>query len=39
MKNAEEVIFKDKFAELKGLRENILNMSPKTISSRCNFLI
>lgn len=32
-KNAES-IYQDKLAELKGLRENILNLSPKTVSSR-----
>jgi len=33
-KNALDFIFKDKVEELKGLRANILSMSPKTVSSR-----
>jgi hypothetical protein len=31
-----ENIYHDKLAELKGLRENIVSLSPKTVSSRCN---
>ncbi len=36
-KKADEVVsslFKDRIDELKKLRENIINMSPKTVSSR-----
>jgi hypothetical protein len=31
-----ENIYHDKLAELRGLRENIINLSPKTVSSRGN---
>jgi hypothetical protein len=30
-------LFKDKVEELKKLRENIISMSPKTVSSRSNY--
>jgi Skp family chaperone for outer membrane proteins len=30
-------LFKDKVEELKKLRENIVSMSPKTVSSRSNY--
>jgi hypothetical protein len=31
-------LFKDKVDELKKLRENIISMSPKTVSSRSNII-
>jgi len=34
-KKIEEDIYKDKLNELKSLRENIVSLSPKTVSSRC----
>ncbi len=35
IKKKADNIFHDKVAELKGLRENIVCLSPKTVSSRC----
>lgn len=34
-----EEIYKDKINEFRNLKQNIVSMSPKTISSRCNILI
>ena len=39
IKKKTEDIYQDKLDELKGLRENIVCLSPKTVSSRCKFFI
>lgn len=33
-----EILFKDKINDFKQLQQNIINLAPKTISSRCTIL-